>query len=475
MLSKLKSKSSSKRSSVAELIADHTGNKAIVFGLQWRSVATSGGRDSAAKFARSARASHFIYRGQQIGFGTIPGRAKDLPPNIYPAALLAARQHAGDSLYVVRIDSGAYWLALIRNGSPTSTDRFVEGVDDAGVLAMARDIFEPLLEDGIKLGIFTNIERSGIDEARLASVEELLDLAMMEDDRLQVVPAGGIKIPKPVLGVLALAVLFLVAQRGYAMWKDAERAKIAAQNVVVEEDPVVAWDRSIEKWSQGVTGHNPTGLALVRDSMADLPTVWDGWILSRSSCTQQSEAAASAPTADGSVAPAKTAWSCMASYERQPGGSLTREMVTKVPPRWTVSFTPLNLMQLSWSVDSPRDPMVIESLPKKGHHNIETVSKLQRLSPVLAQVPSFAFSPVDIPPPVSSSGVAFPPDDRASGIVKADLSVRGPLRSIDALLNSGIDVAWNSLTLSYAPAGSQAGIQSSVITAEAVGVMYAKN
>jgi hypothetical protein len=492
-------KQDAKISSIVDLVADHSGTKAIVFGLQWRSVATTGGLESAEKMARAAKATHYVYRGQQIGFGTIPGKVKDLPVHIYPASLLAAKQHVGDSLYIVRIDdAGSYWIALIRNGSPTSTDRFVTGLDDAGALAMARGIFEPLEADNIKLGIFTNIERSGIDGARLTSVEELLSVAIMEDDRLQVVPRGGFKVPKPVLGVVAFAILFLVFQRGYGVWEDAQRAKLAAKNAVVDEDPVVAWNRAIANWSNSVTGHNPVGLTSVRDSMADLPIKWDGWILIRSNCLKQNTAPAATPdaatpdaatpdaaTPDAATPDAATSatpptpqtlWSCSASYERQKGGSLTREMNTKVPDRWKVTFTPLDSMQLTWEVLTNRDAMVIEELPKKEHHTIETVSKLQRLSPSLAGGVSFTFAPVDIPAPVSqTSGAAFPVDQRVVGISSANLIARGPLRSIDALINAGLDVAWNSIALTYTPSGSQANIQSSVIAAEAVGVMYAKN
>lgn len=465
------------KASAAELIAHHSGGKAIVLGLQWRSVATAGGRETAAKIARSARASHYIFRGAQIGYAQIAGKAKDLPPQLYPAALLAAKQHAGDSLYVVRIDTGAYWLALIRNGSPTSTDRFVDGLDDAGALALAREIFVPLQNDGINISVFTNIDRSGIDGVRLTSSEELLDLAMMDEDQLQLVPSASLKIPKPVLGVIALAVVFMLGQRVYSMWEEAGRARLAAQNAVVEEDPVVAWDRAFNNWRQGVSGHSSGGLIVARASMADLPARWDGWILSRSNCTQAAAAVANVgadPEAASSASAPSVIWSCSADYERSNTGIFTRDLASKVPDRWKVSFTPLNQMRLTWDVASPRAEMVVGTLPTKDHHHIETVSKLQKLAPTLSQAPSFSFAPIEIPAPVSSSGVAFAPDDRFGGISSAELSVRGPLRSIDALINSGVEAAWTSLTLAYLPNGGEASINSSVITAEAVGVMYAK-
>lgn len=474
-----------KAKSAVELITDNGGNKALVFGITWRSVATAGGRDAAAKIARSERATHFTYRGSQIGFGIIPGKAKDLPPALYPAAMLAAKQHAGDSIYVLRVyddegestAGGSYWIALIRNGLPTSTDRFIEGIDDAEALAMAREIVHPLISDDIKIGFYTNIERSGVDGAKLSSVEDLLDIAIIDEDRLQLVPRGGITIPKPVLGVIALAVVFLVGQRLYAMYDESERAKLAAQNAVVEEDPTVAWDRVINNWHASVSGPNARGLDAVRASMSDLPAKWDGWMLSRSACAVSPSVPAPAG-ADGAPAVAQSSsvvWSCTAGYERQQIGKLTRDMVNQIPERWRVSFTPLNQMQLSWEVKVDKDPMSIGALPKQAHHNIETVSKLQQFSPAMSTAATFMFRPVDIAAPVSTTGAIFPPDSRTEGLTQADLQLRGPMRSIDALLNAGIDATWTSITLVYSPAASQADIRSSVITAEATGVLYAKN
>lgn len=453
------------KKTAAELIAHHSGAKAIVLGLQWRSVATTGGNEAATKIARSARASHFIFRGQQIGYGHIPGKVKDLPPQLYPAALLAAKQHAGDGVYILRIDAGAYWLALIRNGSPTSTDRFVDGIDDVGALALAREIIDPLLKDGIKIAVFTNIERSGFDDVRLASSEDLLDLAMMDEDQLQAVPAISIKIPKPVLVVLALVLLYLLGQRGYSMWQAAERSRAAAQNAVVEQDLTLEWGRAIDTWRQSVSGHGSTGLAMARDSMADLPAQWDGWTLLRSNCTQAPGSSASA----GSLT-----WSCSAEYERGNQGILTREIAPRIPARWTVVFTPLNKMRLTWSVVTPRIDMVLDSLPTRDHHHIETVSKLQKIAPALSQLPAFTFAAINIPAPVSASGVVAPPDERVAGLASAALNVKGPLRSIDALINSGLEASWTALTLAYVPTAGDASIKTSIITAEAVGVLYAK-
>lgn len=464
-LAKKQSPSGGSASSKAVLVASHDGNKAIAFGLGWRSVATGGGREAAIKMVRGARATHYIYRGQQIGYAAIAGKAADLPHAIYPAALVAAKSQQGDAIYVVHVDGDAYWIALTRNGSPTSSDQFVEDLDDARALAMARELARPLLADNVKLSFYTNIENSGLDGVRHISSEELLDMAVLDEDLLQPVPPMGLSIPKPVLGVLALAALAMVGQRGYMMYADHKRAHLAASNQVVEEDPTIAWSRAIDEWRSTVGGPSVDGLKVIRSSMAEVPVKWDGWVLSRTSCSRTPGPAQPGATTD--------AWSCSASYTRSQIGVVTREMVRRVPQKWRASFTPLNQMQLAWTVQAPRVPMVIDTLPSVAHHNIETVSKLQTYSSALAQDASFSFGPVDIKAPVNSAGVPVPADERVGALKQASLSLRGPLRSLDALLNTGMDVSWTSLTLSYA--AGQPSIKSSAVTAEVNGVMYAKN
>lgn len=462
------------KSSRAELLSSHDGLKAIAFGLTWRSVATGGGKDAAVKLVRRGRATHWIYRGQQIGSAVIPGKPADLPLSIYPASLVAAKHFAGDSVYVVQIDgqqddsTAAYWICLIRNGSPTSTDRFVEGVDDAQALAMARQVAAPLQSDGVSLTFFTNIENSGIDDVRAISLEELLDVALLDEDKLQVVPKAPLSIPKPVLAVLGLAVVFLAGKNLLDIWDDRKRARLAESNMVVDEDPAIAWTRAIEQWRKSVSGPNSDGLVAVRTSLAELPVSWDGWILQRSQCSRQP---ADASHSDRSV----TSWSCSANYVRSKVGILAREMASRVPSQWQVTFTPINQMQLNWSVEAPLVVLDLERLRSVQHHHIETVSTLQAFSAALAEDAPFSFSPVKLTAPVTSAGVPFPPDERVTRLVEAPISIRGPLRSVDALVHARLDVSWESLALSYTPANPQVNINVSAITAEATGVMYANN
>jgi hypothetical protein len=471
---KADSQASDSKSSRVELLTSSDGLKAIAFGLSWRSVATGGGKEAAEKLVRRGRASHWIYRGQQIGFGVIAGKPADLPLSIYPASLVAAKHFAGDSVYVVQIDgdgqqedsTGAYWICLIRNGSPTSTDRFVEGIDDAQALALARQVAAPLLDDGVSLTFFSNVEHSGIEDVRFISVEDLLDAGFLDEDKLHPVPKAPLSIPKPVLGVVGVALALLVGKKALDFWDERKRASLAESNMVVEEDPVVAWTRSIDQWAKAVSGPNPDGLVAVRTSLAQVPVRWDGWILQRSQCNRQPSDAA---LADKLV----TNWSCSAHYVRSKAGILARELAPRVPSHWKVTFIPIDQMKLVWSVEAPRDQLDIGRLPRVEHHNIETVSALQAFLPALSDVAPFTFSPVKVPAPMTSAGVPFPADDRVMGLVEAPIAVRGPLRSVDALLHARLDVAWDSLTMTYAPATPEVTINVSAITAEVTGVLYA--
>jgi hypothetical protein len=468
MLFKKKSSSSQPKKTAVEFIASETGEKALAFGLQWRSVVTTGGRDAAMKMARSARSTHYIYRGQQAGFGTLPGRANERPPVIYPASVVAARHYAGDSIFAVDLGNGCYWLAFTRNGSPTSTDRFYRDIDDALALSMLREQISLLEAEGARITVYTNIDNSGLEETSPISIEELMDAAVIDEERLIAISAISISIPKPVLVVLAIAVLGIAAQKGYGYYKAQQRAKLAKANAVVDEDPTVAWERSIEVWKAKVSGHNARTLEPVRASIAILPAEWDGWVLKNVNCT--------APALDpAAFAVTSLNWTCGAGYERNQTGILTREMKPRVPANWTVAFSPLNLMSISWTVSAERSPMSIEALPNVEYHKVETVSRLQALAPAFTQVPAFTFAPVEITPPVSASGKPYPSDPRAEGIASAQLKISGPMRSIDALLAVKPDVSWQSISMNYASDSNDPALRSSSFLVEVNGVMYAKN
>lgn len=454
-----------------ELTFDHNEKNALAYGLQWRSLVTSNARATGLKMAKSAGATHFLFRGQQIGFGVVDTKYNmhlSGGTAIFPAAQVAARMFGGDGLFVLRVAEGEYWLALIRNGSPTSSDTFLSNSNDHDALALARVLGNDIADEKAAIVVYTNLENHGMPGmVRVTSVEDILIGASNNEDRLQAMPKAGLSIPKPVLIVAGIGIALMAGKQGLDWWANKKRMELAALNRVTKEDPAVSWARAIAAWEATQLSPNVDGLVMARDSLGLLPVFLDGWVLGVSSCT----AAPLEPAAK--VRP----WSCSASYDRVNSSSkYNRDMAQAFPKSWSVVFTPLRTMQVSWSLEQAVTPLVIANLKPTAYHNVETSSVFQSLLPALASDMSFAFVPVTIAPPLDAEGqpVPPPPDGVASSLRQAVISLKSPLRSIDFITEKNIPADWASITISVG-SGATPGLKSSALNAEITGVIYAKN
>jgi len=176
------------------------------------------------------------------------------------------------------------------------------------------------------------------------------------------------------------------------------------------------------------------------------------------------------------LAPTPTrAWSCSATYDRADAGSkVNREMATQIPKNWTVTFTPLKGMRAAWSITQPVTSFKVAEVASVESHFVDTASRLQPLVPAFSKEVTLGFKPVDIPVPKRKDGTPYPPDPMATSLREASLSVAGPLRTIDALLERDVPADWRSIKLSFSPTSSTLSINSSAIAAEVTGVIYAK-
>lgn len=454
-----------------ELTFDHTEKNALAFGLQWRSLVTSNARATGLKMAQSAGATHFLFKGQQIGFGVLDAKYNmhlSGGTAIFPAAQVAARMFGGDGLFVLRVAEGEYWLALIRNGSPTSSDMFLSNSNDHDALAMARAQANDIADEKAAIVIYTNLENHGISgTVRLTSVEDILIGAASNEDRLQAIPKAGLSIPKPVLIVAGIGIALMAGKQGMDWWANKKRMELEALNQVTTEDPAVSWARAIAAWEATQLSPNVDGLVMARESLGLLPIFWDGWVLGVATCT----AAPLQPSAK--VRP----WSCSATYDRINSSSkYNRDMVPAIPKGWSVVFTPLRTMQVSWSLEQAATPLVIANLKPTAYHKVETSSVFQSLLPALASDMSFAFVPVTIAPPLNAEGqpVPPPPDGVASSLRQAVITLKSPLRSIDFIAEQKTPADWSSIAITVG-SGTTPGLTSSAVTAEITGVIYAKN
>ena len=457
------------RSVRLELAHSASGKTALAFGLQWHTIATSGGRADAIKLARTGGASHFVFRGNRVGLGVLPAGAAD-SARVVPAILVAARrQHVGHVICLLTLGRGEYWLAATANGQPTATDQFLRGLDDAAALARLREL-QARVAGAAAVGIYTNLENSGIDGAQWLCAEDLLALPAADTDLLVPVPRKTRAIPKPVLGFVAAAVALLLAQEGWKQRERQRRAQLAAQAQLAQVDPAQAWAAAIASWESSTVAPNGHGLAPVRASLDRLPLDWNGWTLGSASCSAGAITAAAAPSAP--PAPTRT-WSCRASYARGTTGHFNRSMASALPQGWSVTFQPLNGLELAWTVSAPARALTASSLRNVAYFEVEVASRLQRLLPALAADVAIAFTPVPIAAPRKADGTALAPDARADALRQASLLVKAPLRSLDAVIAADIEADWLQLSLQYDPSTLRGGAKSSALMAEAKGNAYA--
>lgn len=453
-----------------ELVFDETNTRALAFGVQWRSIATAGGRDEAVKLARQVGATHYIFRGQQLGLGALNGAdaASAASARIYPAAAVAARHMVGNAICALRIQPGEYWIAAVANGAPTSTDLFLQGIDDAQALERVRQVASQVYAGAqAEPAVYTNIDGSGIEGVKAYSDEDLFQALVSGSEVLAPLPKAGASIPKPVLIAAAAVAVLLVGQQANQWWtkKKAREAAMLADSS--EIDPAQAWAQEIANWEASRAAANGYGLLEARDQLTRLPVRWEGWSLTTAVCR-----AASLSVANGT---AQRSWTCAADYTRSRVGSVNRKMASILPAGWVVSFTPLNGLRVSWNFVQPARPLKLADLPKADFYRVEVASRLQVLQPALAGDVSYTFAPVDIPPPRKKDGTAFPPPPEVQGLTSAAVVVKGPMRSMDALIKADVAANWQEISITYDNQEPKGALNASSLMAEAKGEMYARN
>lgn len=448
-----------------ETLSDSTGQRALAFGLAWRSLVTTGGSEFAAKTARSATSTHYIFRAQQVGHGKLAGKPNSWPKRLFPASVIAARHLLGDALCILKISENEFWVALLRNGSPTAVDWFLSGVDAGHALEEGRKLLLAHAEDGsdAKILVHTNIELHGFDSAKTLSVYDLLEAAIDDEELLRPVPKAQMSTPRPVLYLAGLMIVSLAGQEAWKWWRLDEAKKLAARMRGDVIDPASAWDTAMSNWQAVRAAPNPQGLDAPRQALAQLPVRWEGWILSSAKCSLD-------PLTPNA---AHQSWSCGAAYKRSPMGAPTREMPSKIPANWSVSFTPLNEMTVAWRVEQSVMQFDIAKLQPVSKHRIETTSQLQALQQALSTEPKFVFAAVEVEAPKNQDGTRLAPDPRYRGLMSAVLQIQGPLRSIDAVANARLDIAWDSLSVSFEATEPRLSLRSSALMAQATGTLYA--
>lgn len=471
---KTKSNQDSGRLPLVVAVDEHE-QKAMAFGVSWRAVASrSSTRADAIKIARSGGATHLISSLQQFGYGLVPADAAPVGTRVFAAARVAARQHGGDAIYALKLfpEGNEYWFAVIRGGQPSSIDRVIMSDNDMELIDAARKEIESGLEDDISYAVFTNLEDHELsDKARGLTAQDLMLAASGEEDVLQPLPKKTGEIPKPVIAVVGVAVLLAVGNKGWGMYQEKERKRLARLNASVEEPPEQAWARAMQVWADGHRAADPQGLAAVRVSLGSVPLVWGGWEVQSATCTAVPPAAGQ----PGVATQGDRRWGCSATYTRSQFGRVNREMKQSTPEGWTVQYKGLETLVGSWNVTHAAQPFKFEALRSIESHMVETISRLQKLSAAFGQVGDITFVPVEIKPPRKGDGTAVPMVASVPQVRAATFTLKAPLRSIDALIDAGVEADWLQINMYFKRAdGEKVDIKTSALTADVKAVIYAK-
>ena len=512
------------------VVVNHNGRD-VAMNLLWRTVMQAGEKQPAI-MAREAGASHYCSVNGTVGYGKLPKKSngRHLRPTettpITPVAMLAARRIGNTAaLLALDIGNGNYWLCSIRNGLPFGPESFVTGY--AQLLALLQEASDRAIDDEAEaFTLFTDAipipgsdsegEGDGVPAMQFAfplqplTLVELLLEQAAPGDVLQPVGstrasgASGATGDKPGSSkfksvLLGLGVPLLLAYGGYSYYQQdqEEKAAIARAEALLKVKPVInpeqLWQQALQAATKNRHAADALLLPVLRTSLGKVPVDWLGWKLKTVTCS-----AVPVPVAasKGAVAPMNppsspsspaSIWNCVANYEAprgQLGLATNAQLLAALPAGFSATFIPTTKAMLSWQVPhsaAPLDPRVLLS---QSQALINLGSALQTLTPALSEPPTFAFVPLpDLVAPKDDAGVPLLRPASLETPLMATLNLKGPLRSLDNIIQSGIAADWNSLAVHLSDTrpvvpelvSASTSTPASALTFELMGVVYAKN
>lgn len=457
-------------SPVAIVATHESAQKALAFGLMWQSIVDEKSRQVAVQTARLRGATHTTSQGLQNGFAHVPQNAISPGEKLYAASRIAARSCGGDALFLLQLAEDMHWLAVVRNGQPSAQDQLYATAEEA--CEAAQEIYESLQSDGVHLKVYSDASHCGF----VSSVHYSL-MALMEAIDESSEPLAAIQARKvPVSAVVGLCVLALgfVGLKGYEHYQAKKRARAIALSNASEVNAAKAWEEAVSEWSYTVVSPRGEGINQARNVLSrNTPAVWNGWILEQAGCAATQVNPASAPGGSS-----KRVWTCNARYAPGPAASVARELEATKPEGWDMTYPNLTLALATFTFTEVTKGLNTAKVNTVAHHQVETISTLQPFRPALSEGIGFVFEPVAIQAPVDSKGAPIDPPPEVPKFLRLNLQVKGPLRSLDAVVASPADIDWSELKITsiqpYPDSQLESGLTTSAVTAEAKGTLYAK-
>lgn len=471
-------------SSDADRLAAHTlqflqsanGSRTLVLGLNWRAILISGGAKSALEKARQAGATHYCMVGvQTVAYGKVPSNKNQvaIPEKAYPAALLASRMTSNEGFFALTLSSTEVWVAVIRNGRPHGFDEVL--TDPSGNLGvLTRDWLVAKTDQYANTSIYTDVDLGMLDiKVHPCSLANLMVCTVTAGDTLRVLPPSSwlskIQIPKPVMQIGGVVAVLWLCNYAYELWSNYAKTQAEAALAAMQsqsDDPSLRWRQVLDELSASRVNPDTENFSEVRKRLGQLPANWKNWKLLSAYCKAQP------------VAARKQTWNCSASYSPQEstGAATNLELNAAVPEGFNAKFISMKQASMEWSVVVDVEPLNVSKLPTRQAHVLDTTSLLQRYSPVMSSVSDVVFTSLKVALPKTSLGLEITKPANLNVPSEAPLTIRGPLRTMDALVQRGLSVEWRAIAFSYVQGGmDKSGPLSSALEAQLDGVLYAKD
>lgn len=431
------------------------GNRAMAFGLTWHTTLGNNPDAVAARLAAQEKAVAYTRGGAR---STVVGllrtkKRSELPAGrveLFSAAAVFARAFARGPVALRMAIPGGIWLTAAFDGVVVlGTDVIYE---DAG---QAQAHLDKLRERYKGLTVYG--DQDGDRRMPPNALANQLDAST----KLKRVSRSIAQVPLVVWAALGLLVVWVVADYGYGLYQDAQRAKREAErHVAVAVDPVASWRSAIHTWAQQVPNHGVNVLRTVLTDMEQVPLSAGRWELAEMDCNPH-------------------AWQCAARYKR--GRLGTNEGLRQaLPDEWMLHWPDLDNAVAQWRIaqPSPSQSLQIDSLMTAEDLTLSWASLLQRLSPALSDVALGDIAPVAITPPTQTQfdgtvgNIPLPTTAGVTLPAARDLIVNGPMRSL-YLLDLPYGSTIEHIQIRRVPVGS-AGLRASALTATLTGKIYAK-
>lgn len=402
------------------------------FGLSWAPLIGSHPGRMARRRAAAARASHYVCcgeRGVAVAWIRLAGRAAR-GRHFSAASLFAASHPSGAVVWTTALPDGRHWLVGARDGAVLMrTDRlYATHAEALAAIDQMVDDYPGLrvlsAQDGFPVHQHGALPPDAFDTGR-TSFELLARLADRASDGAAMQHLSWLQRIRPSAWLTSLAisaacalVLKLVGLPGSAPVVPAD-----------SKDPKVSEAEREAQLTLGMQAlwKGAASYVKVVSSLRSMPVTLEGWRIARAQCDW-----------------GDSTWSCRADYLRESLTATNQGLLEQVPRGWRVTFVPLSVAQIVWTIPDAATRLAIPSLADPAWVDTALVSVLQTRAPAFTHITVGERSDLQVPASETTSGASV-----TSLPGRRSLTLQGPLRSFGLLHDLDGHVAWVRAALDF--------------------------